>query len=239
MYEGIGNGRGLDYKRAGLALIAVSAVIFAMLALTTGAAFADHEPPDDTYESVGGDGSNEGDFWETYLAVERGINDATCWKYTEVQSSEAFEMPAEPDGEDWVLLVVKQATTNYIYYDPVVGHSYPSTGDQSPGYSHIIVCSVDEPDETTTTTVPEETTTTAAEETTTTVAEETTTTVEILETTLTTAPAETTSSSVADTVLGTEVLPFTGVESEWTFWLATILALTGGLLVFGAKRAED
>jgi LPXTG-motif cell wall-anchored protein len=40
-------------------------------------------------------------------------------------------------------------------------------------------------------------------------------------------------------VLGTEVLPFTGVESEWTFWLATILALTGGLLVFGAKRAED
>ena len=234
----------LDYKRAGLALIAVAALVMAMVAITAGTpAYADHAP-DETYSSANddqGENSNEGPFWDAYFGLPAG----SCEKINE-SDGVAFEMPAPPPGEVWYALVVKQGSPqsndgpdNFIWYNPEEGHSYPSAGNQAPGYSHIIVCSVDEPDETTTTTVPEETTTTAAEETTTTVAEETTTTVEILETTLTTAPAETTSSSVADTVLGTEVLPFTGVESEWTFWLATILALTGGLLVFGAKRAED
>ena len=159
---------------------------------------AEHEPPDDTYESVGGDESNEGDFWETYLANERGITDATCSKYTEDQSNDAFVMPAEPDGEDWVLLVVKQGTTNYLYYDPVVGHTYPSTGEQNaPGYSHIIVCSVEEPEETTTTTVDDTTTTTVDDTTTTTVEDTTTTTVDD---TTTTTVDDTTTTTQADEV---------------------------------------
>jgi hypothetical protein len=49
-----------------------------------------------------------------------------------------------PAGETWVLLVVKQANTNFVYYDPIAGHTYPSIGDNAPGYSHIIVCSSEE-----------------------------------------------------------------------------------------------
>jgi hypothetical protein len=147
--EGIGLDMQAGIARNGrtlLAALTAAVMVFSLMAVFASTASADHEPPDDTYEAVGGDGSNEGDFWETYLANERGITDATCWKYTEVQSSSAFVMPAEPDGEDWVLLVVKQGTTNFLYYDPEVGHSYPSVGPNAPGYSHIIVCSVEEPE---------------------------------------------------------------------------------------------
>ena len=59
-------------------------------------------------------------------------------------------MPAEPDGRDWVLVVIKQGIVNYVYYDPAAGHTYPSAGPNAPGFSHVIVCSVEEQVTTTT-----------------------------------------------------------------------------------------
>jgi hypothetical protein len=170
-------------------------LVAAVIMLFSGTALADHTPADDTHESVPGDGSNEAPFWVDYLDDVRGIEGASCTKLSQ-SSGDAFVMPAEPAGEDWVLLVVKQATTNYIYYDPIAGHEYPSEGDNAPGHSHLIVCSVEEPEETTTTT--EETTTTV--EATTTTVEATTTTEEATTTTeeaTTTSVEETTTSSSA------------------------------------------
>lgn len=103
----------------------------------------------------------------------------------------------------------------------------------SGGFDVEIDCDSNDP----TTTTTEATTTTLPEETTTTVAE-TTTTVEVEETS-TTAPPETTTSSVEDTVLGTEVLPFTGAQNEWTVWIAGVLTVIGSLVVVAARRIED
>ncbi|HEX9847330.1 MAG TPA: hypothetical protein VGB33_02815 [Acidimicrobiia bacterium] len=223
-----------------LALLTAAALVASMLFLLAGTAEANHEPPDDIFEQEAG--SNDAPYWVDYLEDVRGITDATCEKIDQA-ADEAFVMPSPPSGQVWVLLDVKQATTNYVYYDPVAGHSYPSLGQQAPGYSHIIVCYAPEPPPTTTsTTVPEETTTvpeettTLPEETTTTVGE-TTTTVEILETTLTSAP--TTSSTVEDEVLGKEVLPFTGLETGELAIVASALALLGSLVLLSARRAED
>jgi hypothetical protein len=125
-------------------------------------------------------------------------------------------MPAEPEGEDWVLLVVKQGSgdgANNVYYDPVAGHSYPSV-QNGPGYSHIIVCSVEEPEETTTTTLAE-TTTTVEDTTTTSVEDTTTTTVEDTTTTTvedsTTTTVEDTTTTIPDEVLA---LVFVTVDGE-------------------------
>ena len=216
-----------------LALLTAAALVASMLFLLAGTAEANHEPPDDIFEQEAG--SNDAPYWVDYLEDVRGITDATCEKIDQA-ADEAFVMPSPPSGQVWVLLDVKQATTNYVYYDPVAGHSYPSLGQQAPGYSHLIVCYAPEPTTTTTsTTVPEETTT-VPEETTTTVGE-TTTTVEILETTLTSAP--TTSSTVEDEVLGKEVLPFTGLETGELAIVASALALLGSLVLLSARRAED
>jgi hypothetical protein len=180
-----------------LAALTAAVLVMSMVFLLANPAEANHQPPDDIVAHVSGsNGTNSPGYWVDYLANERGITDAACAKL-DVADDEAFVMPSEPDGRDWVLLVVKQANDNYVYYDPVAGHSYPSTGDQAPGYSHIMVCSVEEPEPTTTTTEPEETTTTVPEETTTTVPEETTTTVP--EETTTTVPEETTTTVPEET----------------------------------------
>jgi hypothetical protein len=137
------------------------------------------------------------------------------------------------------MLVVKQATDNYVFLDPVPNHDYPSTGDQAPGFSHAMECYAPEPEDTTTTTEAEETTTTTVEDTTTTTVEDTTTTVEILDSTVTTAPAETTTSSIEDEVLGTEVLPFTGLDNDLLALLAGSLGLLGALVLISSRRIED
>ena len=129
------------------ALLAAGLVASLLFVIAEPPALANHVPPDDIVEQV--QGSNGADYWEDYLLEVRGI-DGTCWKIEEAADT-AWVMPQEPAGEDWVLLVVKQATTNYVYYDPVAGHTYPATGNQGPGYSHIMVCSVEE---STTTTAP-------------------------------------------------------------------------------------
>jgi hypothetical protein len=261
------NGEGIGKMQAGiartgrtiLALFVAAAMVLSVMFLLAEPAEAEHEPPDDIVEQE--TGSNDAPYWENYLEGI-GVEDASCEKL-DIAADEAFVMPAEPAGEDWAAVIVKQATTNFVYLNPDAGHSYPSTDAQGPGYSHIIVCSVEEPEEEetttteaeeTTTTEAEETTTTEAEETTTTQAEETTTTVEILDSTVTTEDTTTTTveildstltteasttSSIEDEVLGTEVLPFTGVDNDLLALLAGSLAMLGSLVLIASRRVED
>jgi hypothetical protein len=252
------NGEGIGKMQAGiartgrtiLALFVAAAMVLSVMFLLAEPAEAEHEPPDDIVEQE--TGSNDAPYWENYLEGI-GVEDASCEKL-DIAADEAFVMPAEPAGEDWAAVIVKQATTNFVYLNPDAGHSYPSTDAQGPGYSHIIVCSVEEPEEEeTTTTEAEETTTTEAEETTTTV-EQTTTTVEILDSTVTTEDTTTTTveildstltteasttSSIEDEVLGTEVLPFTGVDNDLLALLAGSLAMLGSLVLIASRRVED
>ena len=194
------NGR--TFLAALTAALLVASMVFL---LADPAARASHEPPDDTYTSSAGDGSNEADFWETRF----GLAEGSCTKLN-LSGEAAFVMPDPPSGEEWFALVVKQGSgdpDNFIYLNPVAGHSYPSTGSNAPGYSHLIVCSV--PETTTTTTAPP--TTTTVPPTTTTVPPTTTT---VPPTTTTTVPATTT--TVPATTTTTVESTTTTVESTTT-----------------------
>ena len=133
---------------------------------------------------------------------------------------------------------------------PYLNGSHSFTNSFQQAISHIRLCVFED---TTTTTEAEETTTTEAEETTTTV-EQTTTTVEILDSTVTTEDTTTTTveildstitteasttSSIEDEVLGTEVLPFTGVDNDLLALLAGSLAMLGSLVLIASRRVED
>lgn len=249
-------GTALIGRRLLAAFVAVMLMASVMLLFADTAAQASHEPPDDDYTSSPGDGSNEAGFWDTFF----GLTSGSCEKLTQSGSS-AFVMPAEPDGEDWYALVVKQGSPssndgpdNFIYLDPVAGHSYPSAGNQAPGFSHLIVCSVPEttdttePEETTTTEGEGTTTTTEAEVTTTTEAEVTTTTVgdttttigdEVLPTVITTSTTAAPTTTVEDEVLDTEVLPFTGSDNDMLALLAGGLGLLGALVLASTRRMEE
>jgi LPXTG-motif cell wall-anchored protein len=61
--------------------------------------------------------------------------------------------------------------------------------------------------------------------------------VEILDSTITTAAS--TTSSIEDEVLGTEVLPFTGVDNDLLALLAGSLAMLGSLVLIASRRVED
>jgi len=196
------------YGRTILAAFSAALMVLSMMFVLAAPADADHDPHEDTVANDGPAGTNEAPFWVTYLQTERGITGATCEKISQ-NGSDAWIMPAEPDGEDWVLLVVKQGETNFVFYDPIAGHAYPSAGENSPGFSHIIVCSVEEPEDTTTTTV-EDTTTTTVEDTTTTTVEDTTTTT--VEDTTTTAGPE-----VGEIIVEKEVLGSGSQVFEFTF----------------------
>ncbi|HET9259222.1 MAG TPA: hypothetical protein VFP42_03755 [Acidimicrobiia bacterium] len=243
-------GTALLGRRLLAAFVAVMLMASVMLLFSGSPAQADHVDPDDIVANDGPAGTNDAPYWETYLATERGITDGTCSKINSA-SDDAWVMPAEPAGEDWVLLVVKQGDTNYVFYDPVAGHTYPSEGPNAPGHSHIIVCSAPEPEETTTTTVEdttttsvEDTTTTSVEDTTTTTVEDTTTTTvedtttsiedEVLDTTITTAP----STTIEDEVLAEE-LPLTGVDTDLLALLAGGLGLMGALVLAATRHIEE
>jgi hypothetical protein len=123
-------------------------MVFSLMSVFASTANADHEGPDETYTSSPGDGSNEASFWDGYFDLPEG----SCSKLS-LSGSTAFVMPPAPEGKEWYALVIKQGSPqsndgpdNFIYLDPVAGHSYPSTGNQAPGYSHVIVCSVEEPE---------------------------------------------------------------------------------------------
>ncbi len=99
--------------------------------------------------------SNQVDFW-----CDEGIK-------IEPIGTPSFTVPPPPDGFTWTLLVVKSATDNQLFPNPIPGQSYtPSNGH---GVSHVILCM--EPTSTTTTTSPSTTTTTTDPSTTTTTTE--------------------------------------------------------------------
>ena len=233
-------------RRLLAAFVAAMLVASVMFLLAETPARANHFVPDDIVPQE--QGSNQVVYWEDYLA-DLGIEDATCEKVDEA-GDEAYELGQPPAGQVWVMLVVKQATMNYVYLDPVPNHEYPSTGDQSPGFSHAIECYGPEPDETTTTTVEDITTTTVEDITTTTVEDITTTTVEditttdptttttigdeVLNTTITAAP----STTVPDEVLAEE-LPLTGGENGRLALVAGGLGMIGALVLAATRRIED
>jgi LPXTG-motif cell wall-anchored protein len=211
--------------RKTLAMSTVAVLVLSlMFLLADPAARADHVQPDDVVPHSAE--ANQAPFWETYLVDVREINDASCDKIDESGGS-AFVMPAAANGETWVLLVVKQATTNFVYYDPIGGHPYPSAGETGPGFSHLIVCSVVTP---TTTSVP---VTTTVLETTTSVPETTSTSAEVLPTSITAAPSTTAEVDPIDT------LPFTGVESGTPALLALALIAIGALALVATRKVED
>jgi len=245
-------GTALMGRRLLAAFVAVMLMASVMLLFADSSAQASHEPPDDTYSSADdgqGENSNEGPFWDAYF----GLPEGSCTKINQ-SAGTAFVMPAPDDGEEWYALVVKQGSPqsndgpdNFIYLSPVEGHSYPSTGNQAPGYSHLIVCSVPEttdttePEDTTTTTEAEETTTTEAEVTTTTVEETTTTTIgdQVLPTVITTSTTAAPTTTAEDEVLDTEVLPFTGSDNDMLALLAGGLGLLGALVLASTRRMEE
>lgn len=119
------------------ALLGAVSILVGLLPLV---ASATHQ--DDTVEQTTGAPENQPGYWVNYLETVRGIEDASCTKIDE-SGNAAFVMPAEPEGRNWVLLVVKQATTNYVFYDPIAGQSYASHQGGG-GFSHLIVCSVED-----------------------------------------------------------------------------------------------
>jgi hypothetical protein len=192
--------------------------------------------------------ANNADYWEDWGLSQHGEDDWTCVK-VEPGDDDPFVVGSPPSGEVWRLLVVKAGSdVNDLYWSPLPGEEYEHSIQG--GWSHVILCSVPEEDETTTTvvdetttTVVDETTTTVADETTTTVADETTTTVvdEVLPVVVTTSTVAPTS-TVADEVKGTQVvsatLPFTGPTTEGFGQLGLALLALGALLVAATKSGR-
>jgi len=107
----------------------------------------------------------------------------------------SFTVPEPPEGYTWTLLVIKSATDNETFPNPVPGQSYtPSNGHD---VSHVILCQEPIPPPTT---APTTTTTAPVDPTTTTTAPvdpTTTTTAPVDPTTTTTAPVDPTTTTTA------------------------------------------
>lgn len=184
--------------------------------------------------------SNQVDFW-----CEEGVK-------IEPIGTPSYTVPQPPDGYTWTLLVIKSATDNEVFPNPVPGQSYtPSNGHD---VSHVILCM--EPVQVTTTTTTTAPTTTTTAPTTTTTAPATTTTTTVPTTTTTTPvmvtlppdPPMTTSTLPPDTTT-TEPPPEGGVSAGGgatavgggefaVLWLAAgALALLSGVALLAMKRS--
>jgi len=175
--------------------------------------------------------SNQVDFW-----CDEGIK-------IEPIDTPSYTVPPPPDGFTWTLLVVKSATDNETFPNPIPGQSYtPSNGHD---VSHVILCM--EPIATTTTTSTTTTTRTTTDPppTTTPTAPITTTT-----TSPTTDPPPTTTPPPGDTTT-TEPPPEGGVSAGGgstaaggtgaaVLWLAggALALLTGAALVAQRRGAH-
>lgn len=134
--------------------------------------------------------SNQVDFW-----CEEGVK-------IEPIGAPSYTVPQPPDGFTWTLLVIKSATDNEVFPNPVPGQSYtPSNGHD---VSHVILCM--EPVQVTTTTTTTAPTTTSTDPTTTTTAPATTTTTTAPTTTTTTTP-RTVTTLPPDPPMTTSTLP--------------------------------
>lgn len=93
-------------------------------------------------------GTNDPDYWETLPGEQ-------CYKIDSGSDSGGFEMPDEPEGRDWSKLIIKKGSgnigeENQVFDDPVAGQTYTWQGydsKQDGGWSHLILCSVPEPEE--------------------------------------------------------------------------------------------
>lgn len=134
--------------------------------------------------------SNQVDFW-----CEEGVK-------IEPIGTPSYTVPQPPDGFTWTLLVIKSATDNEVFPNPVPGQSY--TPSKPHDVSHVILCM--EPVQVTTTTTTTAPTTTTTDPTTTTTAPATTTTTTAPTTTTTTTP-RTVTTLPPDPPMTTSTLP--------------------------------
>lgn len=134
--------------------------------------------------------SNQVDFW-----CEEGVK-------IEPIGTPSYTVPQPPDGFTWTLLVIKSATDNEVFPNPVPGQSY--TPSKPHDVSHVILCM--EPVQVTTTTTTTAPTTTSTDPTTTTTAPATTTTTTAPTTTTTTTPT-TVTTLPPDPPMTTSTLP--------------------------------
>jgi hypothetical protein len=155
----------------------------------------------------------------------------------------SFTVPPPPDGFTWTLLVVKSATDNEVFPNPIPGQSYTPTNGHD--VSHVILCMEPTGDPSTTTTTDPSTTTTTDPSTTTTTDPSTTTTTD---------PSTTTTTDSSTTLPGetktTESPPVGGVNagggataaSGWeaaVLWLAGgAVALLGGTTALAMRRSS-
>ena len=173
--------------------------------------------------------SNQVDFW-----CDEGIK-------IEPIGTPSFTVPPPPDGFTWTLLVVKSATDNGVFPNPIPGQSYtPNNGHD---VSHVILCMEQIP----TTTLPPDPTTTTTTSTSTTSTTTTTTTLPPDPTTTTT----TTTTLPPDPTTITDPPPVGGVDAGGgatagggseaaVLWLAGgALALLGGSTVLAIKRSSE
>ena len=240
--------RGGVLRKVG-AVVVFAGLVMSLLPLVAGAEHFDTWPA--TSEA------NSASFWEAWGLSQEGEGDWTCFK-VETGDDDPYEVGSPPPDEVWRLLVVKAgAAVNELHWNPLPGSEFEHSIQG--GWSHVILCSVPEQDDETTTTVEDETTTTVEDETTTTVEDETTTTdpgqittttiaattstvadevLPIVVTTSTVAPT----STVADEVEGTEVvavtLPFTGPTTEGFGQLGLALLALGALLLAATRSRE-
>ena len=181
--------------------------------------------------------SNQVDFW-----CDEGIK-------IEPIGTPSFTVPPPPDGFTWTLLVVKSATDNQLFPNPIPGQSYtPSNGHD---VSHVILCMEPTSSTTTTTTTSSTTTTTTTDPTTTTTTTDptttTTTTTDPSTTTTTTDPSTTTTTDPSTT---TEPPPVGGVsagggaaaaggsDAAVLLLVGGALALLGGTTMLAMRRSS-
>ena len=236
-----------------LAALTAAVLVASMAVLFANPAEANHIPPT---EVTGNANCNAATGLTEVLRLEGAELADGTYAFDVGTGSVTIDITSDLTSFDWnstepiAAVFVKGGNSGNLYdYRP--GGATSDTGLTAPlgphgqavEISHITFCI---PDAATTTTTVEDTTTTTEEETTTTVEvggttvtteDTTTTTVEILDSTLTTEAS--TTSSIEDEVLGTEVLPFTGVDNDLLALLAGSLAMLGSLVLIASRRVED
>ncbi len=236
--------KSLDRGRVALALVVVASMVLSMaLVMVNPQPVAAHSPP-----NPGSAGPNTPEYWESYFP-----HAIKCYKYRGSGSNihgsvtdNGYTVTLNPyqngwPGDHWEGLVIKAGAKggddgngNAIYEHPSAGVAYSAPDGKE--VSHWIVCKGKTPKSTTTTTEPSTTTTTTEPSTTTTTTEPSTTTT-------TTEPPPTTQPPVTTQpppeVLGTEVLPFTGMDADTLALVALALAAAGVLVLAAVRKVED
>ena len=160
--------------------------------------------------------SNQVDFW-----CDEGIKMPI--------GTPSFTVPPPPDGFTWTLLVVKSATDNQLFPNPIPGQSYtPSNGHD---LSYVILCM--EPTSTSTTS-----TTTSSSTTTTTTTDPSTTTTTDPSTTLPGETKTTESPPVGGVNAGDGATAASGWEAAVLWFVGGALALLSSAALLAQRRAS-